>query len=278
MTPLVIALVLGAAVLHASWNAALRAHLDRLQGITVMSATCALLALPFVFVMPAPDPASWPNIALSAALQIGYCFFLVRAYHSGDFGQIYPIARGASPLLVTLGATVIAGEHLAPLALMGVVLVSGGIFACARGVDRAHLGSVLAALGAGVFIAGYTLTDGSGARLSGHALSYAAWTFVAQGMPMPLIYLALRRKWPVRLGDSQTWRAAGGGAVSMVAYGIVIVSMSVAPMGQVSALRETSILFAAVIGRFFLGETLTPRRIAAIAVIAIGASCLSLSH
>jgi multidrug transporter EmrE-like cation transporter len=278
MTPLVIALVLGAAVLHAGWNAALRSHLDRLQGITVMSMTSALLALPFVFLLPLPDAASWPNVALSAALQIGYCFFLVRAYRGGDFGQIYPIARGASPLLVTLGATIVAGEHLPPVALAGVALVSGGIFACARGIDRAHLGSVLAALGAGVFIAGYTLADGSGARLSGHAYSYAAWSFVAQGLPMPLIYLALRKRWPVRLADSQTWRAIGGGAISMIAYGIVIVAMSLSPMGQVSALRETSILFAAVIGRIFLGEPLTARRIGAVCTIAVGAACLSLSH
>lgn len=278
MTPLVIALVLGAAVLHAGWNAALRSHLDRLRGIVVMCASCALFALPFALVLPRPDPASWPFLALSAVLQIFYCFFLVRAYREGDFGQIYPIARGASPLLVTLGAALLAGEHLAPLALAGVALVSGGIFACARGIDRAHMGSVFAALAAGVFIAGYSLTDGSGARLSGHALSYAAWSFVAQGVPMLLIYLALRREWPVRAFDRETWRAIGGGAVSMVAYGIVIVAMAMSPMGQVSALRETSILFAAVIGRLFLGEALTPRRVAAVTVIAIGAACLGLSH
>lgn len=278
MTPLVIALVLGAAVLHAGWNAVLRSHMDRLRGIVVMCASCATIAIPIALFLPAPDPASWPYLGLSALLQMFYCFFLVRAYREGDFGQIYPIARGASPLLVTLGAALIAGEHLPPLALVGVVLVSGGIFACARGIDRAHLGSVFAALAAGVFIAGYTLTDGSGARLSGHALSYAIWSFIAQGVPMPIIYFALRRELPIRTFDRETWRAIGGGAVSMVAYGIVILAMSISPMGQVSALRETSILFAAVIGRLFLGEPLTPRRIAAVVVIAIGAACLSLSH
>jgi drug/metabolite transporter (DMT)-like permease len=95
---------------------------------------------------------------------------------------------------------------------------------------------------------------------------------------MPLIYLALRKRWPVHLADSQSWRAAGGGAISMIAYGIVIVAMSLSPMGQVSALRETSILFAAIIGRVVLGESLTTRRIAAVCTIAAGAACLSLSH
>ncbi|MBV9419092.1 MAG: EamA family transporter [Alphaproteobacteria bacterium] len=278
MSPLVIALVLGAAVLHAAWNAALRSSIDRLRGIVIMSMTSATVALPFAVALPLPDRASWPYLAASAALQIGYCFFLVRAYREGDFGQIYPIARGSSPLLVTLGAALLAHEHLAPLVMLGVVLVSAGIFASARGIDRAHLGSVFAALAAGVFIAGYSLADGNGARLAGNAQAYTAWSFIAQGAPMPLIYLALRRRFPLQPFDAQAWRAIGGGAVSAIAYGIVIIAMSISPMGAVSALRETSILFAAIIARVFLGEPLTRRRIAAVSVIAIGAACLSLSH
>jgi drug/metabolite transporter (DMT)-like permease len=278
MTPLVIALVLGAAVLHAGWNAVLRSSLDRLRGIVIMCMTCAVVAIPFAVVLPAPDPASWPYIVLSAVLQVCYCFFLVRAYREGDFGQIYPIARGSSPLLVTLGAALLAGEHLGLGPLAGVFLVCAGIFASARGIDRAHLGAVFAALATGVFIAGYTLTDGIGARLAGHAASYAAWSFIAQGAPMPLIYLALRRQFPIQSFDGATLRAMGGGVVSLVAYGTVIWALAHSPMGQVSALRETSILFAAVIGRVFMGEALTPRRIAAVAAIAIGGACLSLSH
>lgn len=278
MTPLVIALVLGAAVLHAGWNAALRSSVDRLRGIVVMSMTSAAVAAPFACVLPLPAPASWPYVALSALLQICYCFFLVRAYREGDFGQIYPIARGSSPLLVTLGAALFAREHLGLVPLIGVFLVSAGIFASARGIDRAHLGSVLAALASGVFIAGYTLSDGSGARLAGDPSSYIAWSFIAQGVPMPLIYLAMRRRFALLPFDGQALRAIGGGAVSAVAYGIVIWAMAHSPMGGVSALRETSILFAAVIGRVFLREALTPRRIAAAATIAIGAACLSLAH
>jgi drug/metabolite transporter (DMT)-like permease len=278
VSPLVIALVLGAAVLHAGWNAALRASIDRLRGITIMSMVSAAVALPFAIALPLPAPASWPYVAVSAALQIGYCFFIVRAYREGDFGQIYPIARGSSPLLVTLGAALFAHEHLAPLALLGVFLVSAGIFASARGIDRAHLGSVLAAIASGVFIAGYSLADGTGARLAGNAQSYIAWSFIAQGAPMPLIYMTIRRRFPLLPFDGQALRAIGGGVVSALAYGTVVIAMSISPMGAVSALRETSILFAAVIARLFMGEPLTRRRIAAVSTIAIGAACLSLAH
>lgn len=278
MTPLVIALVLGAAVLHAGWNAALRSSLDRLRGIVIMSMTSATVAVPLAFILPVPASASWPYIALSAALQVAYCFFLVRAYREGDFGQIYPIARGSSPLLVTLGAALFAHEHLPPIALLGVFLVSAGIFASARGIDRAHLGAVLAAIASGVFIAGYSLADGTGSRLAGSAESYIAWSFIAQGVPMPLIYLALRRHFPIQAFDSLTLRAIGGGVVSAVAYGIVIFAMSISPMGGVSALRESSILFAAIIAHVFMGEALTRRRVAAVTTIAIGAACLSLAH
>jgi len=278
VTPLVIALVLGAAVLHAGWNAVLRSSIDRLRGIVIMSMTSAIIAIPFALVLPFPAQASWAYIAISAALQDCYCFLLVRAYREGDFGQIYPIARGSSPLLVTLGAAVFAGEHLPPVALLGVFLVSAGIFASARGIDRTHLGSVLAAIAAGVFIAGYSLCDGTGSRLAGNANSYVAWSFIAQGVPMPVFYVALRRRFPLAPLDGQAWRALGGGVVSAIAYGTVIVAMSISPMGAVSALRETSILFAAIIARFFLHEPLTRRRIAAVGTIAIGAACLSLSH
>lgn len=278
MKPLVIALVLGAAILHAGWNAVLRSSMDRLRGITVMSLVSAAVAAPFAIALPLPAPVSWPYIAFSAVVQIGYCFVLVRAYREGDFGQIYPIARGSSPLLVTLGAALFAHEHLPSLALLGVFLVSAGIFASARGIDRAHLGSVLAALASGIFIAGYSLADGTGSRLSGNAKSYTAWSFICQGVPMPLLYLALRRRSPLQPFDGQALRAIGGGVVSAVAYGTVIVAMSISPMGAVSALRETSILFAAVIARVFMGEPLTRRRIAAVSTIAIGAACLSLAH
>ena len=275
MSPVVVALVLGAALLHATWNAVLRSGADRLWSISVMSMVSAAAAAPFALLLVKPAMASWPYIALSAALQIGYCLFLVRAYRDGELAQVYPIARGVSPLLVTLGAAVVAGERLSAADLTGVALVSAGICALAFGRTRPGLHSTLAALACGVFIAGYTLTDGVGARASGHPASYAAWLFVTQGAPMPLVYGAIRGRLRVGPRDPETLKAILGGVLSMVAYGTVVWALTLGPMGQVSALRETSVLFAAVIGVVFLKERLTLVRLGSAVMIAAGAFLLS---
>jgi drug/metabolite transporter (DMT)-like permease len=276
MSPLVIALVLGAAVLHATWNAILRSGEDRLWSVVVMGTICALVALPVALIAPHPAAASWPYLTASAILQIVYCLFLVRMYRHGQLAHVYPIARGAAPLLVTLGAAVFAGEQLAPLSLVGVLLVSAGIAAIAFGRGRPDAGSSGYALITGAFIAAYMVVDGIGVRLSGHAVGYAAVQAVVQGAPMSLVYFALRRSWPkVRL-DRSFVTIFLGGVISVTAYGVVIWAMSLSPMGQVSALRETSILFAALIGAVFLKERLTAQRLVGAAMIAGGAVVLSL--
>jgi drug/metabolite transporter (DMT)-like permease len=278
MTATVVILVLGAAILHATWNALLRSGADRFWSIVVMSAVSASVALPFTWLLDAPFSASWPYIGLSAALQISYCLFLVRAYRDGDLGQVYPIARGSSPMLVTVGAAIFAGEKLDPIALTGVVMVSAGIIAMAFGRHRPDAKSILAALATGLFIAGYTVTDGIGSRLSGHPQSYAAWLFLFQGAPMPIIYIAMRGRLAIDPFDRETLKASGSGVLSLLGYGIVIWALARSPMGQVSALRETSILFAVLMGRIFLGEKLTVGRMVAGATIAIGAIVLSIGH
>ncbi len=274
----VVALILTSALLHASWNAALRSGLDRFWSIAVMSTISATVALPFALWLPAPNAASWPYIATSSALELVYFLCLVRAYRTGDLGQVYPIARGSSPMLVTLGAAMIVDEQLPPVAIAGVVLVSIGIagFAAGRGaLDRRAL---LYALATGVCIACYTVTDGLGARASGRTTSYVAWLFVCHGAPMPLIYLAVRRRLPANVWSKETAKAGAGGLVSLAAYGIVVTAMSLSPMGTVSALRETSVLFAALLGRLFLGERLSLARIASCLAIAAGAVCLALGR
>jgi drug/metabolite transporter (DMT)-like permease len=276
MSPLVIALVLGSAVLHAAWNALLRSGADRLWSMTVMCALCAVFALPVALIAPFPAPASWPYIIGSAGLQIAYALFLVRAYRQGQLAHVYPIARGVAPLLVTLGAALVAGEQLAPVSLLGVVLVSSGIAAIAFGQGRPDAVSSLAALATGCFIAGYMVTDGVGVRLSDHAIGYAAWQAILDGAPMPLVYFALRRSWPPVRPNLELGKMAVGALISVTAYGVVIWAMSLSPMGQVSALRETSILFAAVIGVAFLKERVTARRLLGAAMIAGGAVALSL--
>ena len=276
MSPAIVALVLCAAVMHATWNAMLKSGGDRLRAVTLMSLASGAAALPFLPVLPLPAAAAWPALLLSAAIHVAYNLFLVLAYRHGDLGQVYPIARGSSPLLITLAAALIAGETPGPSAFLGILLVSAGIASLSRGwAAGASRRGMLAALATGVLIAAYSVADGIGGRLSGAPHAYAAWLFVIDTVPMPLIYWAVRgRRVPLVDGSAATWRAAGGGCVSLVAYALVIYAASVAPMGAVSALRETSVVFAALIGRMFLAERLSPGRLASCAAVALGAALL----
>jgi len=275
MSPLVVGLLITAAVLHATWNAILRSGSDRLWSITVITTVGALVALPFALVLPKPDAASWSYLALSAILQVGYCLFLVRAYRDGHLAHVYPIARGTAPLLVTLGAAIVAGERLSAPGMAGVALVSGGIMILGFGKDRPDARSTGAALAAGAFIASYMVSDGIGVRVSQHATGYAAWQAVTQGVAMPLVYWVLRRRPPSMPRGAPGARVAVAAVIGVFSYCVVVWAMSRSPMGQVSALRETSILFAALIGAVFLHEPITPRRLLGGAVIASGAICLS---
>jgi drug/metabolite transporter (DMT)-like permease len=275
MAPLVVVLILGAALLHATWNALLRSGADRLASITVMSVMSGAAAGITCLVVPLPAPAAWPFVFLSAALQIAYCLFLVRAYAHGQLSQVYPIARGSAPLLVALGAALAAGERPTPAALAGLVMVSAGIIGLSLGRDRPHLSSTLAALAAGALIAAYMVSDGLGVRWSGNAVSYVAWMSLAQGAPMPFVYLVLRRRWPPIGRDRETLKALAGGLLSLVGYGIVVWALTGSQMARVSGLRETSILFAALIGVVFLKEPLTLRRSACAIAITAGVILLA---
>lgn len=264
-------LVLFAAVLHASWNALLRAGADRLWSMTIMCIAIALACAVLVPFLPLPAQPSWGYAALSAVLHVGYNLFLVRTYKTGDLGQTYPISRGSSPLLVSLGAAVFAHELPDTIAITGVLLVSAGILSLAlqrRGIGRVTL---LYALGTSCFIGAYSVTDGIGVRLSGTPAGYMAWMCLLWGGLAPLVYVMLRDWRSLARGPRETGVAALGGIVSLVAYGIVILAMSLGPMGPVSALRETSVVFAAVIGRLFLHEGLSVLRMAACIIVALGA-------
>lgn len=274
MTLGVVAIVLLAAVLHASWNAMLRAGTDRLWSMTVMclaiAVVCTCLA-PFVAL---PARSSWVYAIVSALLHTGYNLFLVRTYRSGDLGQTYPISRGSSPLLVSLGAAAFAGEIPDAVSAVGIALVSGGIVSLAFQNRGVGLDSLPYAFGTGCFIGAYSVTDGIGVRLSGAPAGYTVWMCLLWGVSAPLVYVALRDGRSLVRGVPETLTAAGGGIVSLIAYGIVIYAMSLGAMGTVSALRETSVVFAALIGRVFLHERLTAYRIAACLVVAIGAICI----
>ncbi|HWY66567.1 MAG TPA: DMT family transporter [Rhizomicrobium sp.] len=274
MTSTIVLLVLFAALLHATWNAVLKGGADRLWSMNVMGLASALACAVLLPFTPLPATTSWPCIAGSALLHVGYNVFLIRAYRSGDFGTAYPIARGSSPLLVTLGAALAAKEWPSASGIAGIVLVSGGIISLAFQGRRLREAGIFYALGTGAFIAAYSVTDGIGGRLSGNTLAYTLWMSLFSGMSTLPIYLVRRRGEAIWRGWRETGLAAGGGIISLLAYGIVIFAMTRAPMGSVSALRETSVLFAILLARIFFAEKLTARRIGSVLVIALGALCL----
>ena len=267
----IILLILFAALLHASWNALLRGGADRLWSMTIMCVAVAVASIPTALLLSPPARESWFYIVLSAVLHIGYNLFLVRSYKLGDLGQTYPVARGSAPVLITLCASIFAGEQVSTEALIGILLVSAGIISVAFKGGRFAVPSLPYALGTGCFIAAYSVTDGIGVRLSGAPMAYTVWMCALWGLLMPPTYIALRDARSLFTLRPGFITASVGGLVSLLAYGIVIYAMSHAPMGAVSALRETSVLFAAVIGYFFLGESLTVRKVLACAVIAAGA-------
>jgi drug/metabolite transporter (DMT)-like permease len=263
--------------MHASWNALLKGGGDRLHSVTVMALTASLFSAVWMFFLPAPLAASWVYIGLSVAIHVVYNLLLVLAYRHGDPGVTYPIARGSSPLLVAAGAAVIAGERLDAFTLLGIALVCVGIFGLARDARGSNLSRVIVpAVLTGVTIAAYTVVDGLGSRAAGNAGAYAAWLFLLNGLSMVPVW-AWRREAGSRIRlDAGTLRSAAGGVVSLAAYGIVIWAASISPMGPVSALRESSVVVAAVLGRLFLGERMGSWRLVACLVVASGAVCIGL--
>lgn len=274
MSPLVIGLALFAAILHASWNAFLRTGADRLWTVTVMSFSSTAMAIPLAMLNGFPATSAWLYVILSACLQVGYSVFLVAAYRYGELGQVYPIVRGSVPLLVTLGGFLLAGQQLTVLETVGVALVGGGIMGLSLGRGRAATTSILYALATGAIIAAYATVDAIGVRAAGNVGVYTAWVLLAYGALLPATFVVSRGRLVVDPRAPETWKALGGGLFALLAYGVVVAAFALGPAGPITAIRETSVVFAAFIGRLFLGETLTPRRVGACAVVALGAICL----
>ncbi|GJD61005.1 EamA family transporter [Methylobacterium frigidaeris] len=274
MTPLVLASVTGAAILHAGWNAVLRGGSDRLWSMTLMMVAVSVVTGTAALVLPWPNAASWPYVIASGLIHTGYNLSLVRTYRIGDLGQTYPISRGSSPVLVALGAMLFAHEAVTLVSALGIALVSGGIVSLALQGRTVRAEVLPAALTTGALIGAYTVVDGIGVRLSGDSVAYANAMFLLWSLTMPPIFFGLRGR-PPTYTRRETTMALAGGVVSILAYGIVIWAMQFGAMGVVSALRETSVVYAALIGRIFLRERLTVQRIASCLAIAAGAACLA---
>lgn len=273
MSPEITAMILVAATLHAGWNALIKISGDRvavMAFVTLAGSLLSILLLPFV---DAPDRASWPLLVLTILIHTGYHFFLPVAYDHGDLGQVYPIARGSAPLLVTAGAVFIAGERLDPVALVGVLCLAVGVMTLAfekGGGIFTHRKAVLYALGTAVCIAAYTVVDGLGARRAGSVLGFAVWLTIGDGLLTFLIALIWKRGDIWRVARANPGRGFLGGAMQIGAYWIIVWALALAPMGMVSALRETSVLFAAIISTFILKEGFGAWRFVSASLVAFG--------
>lgn len=274
MSGAVVLLVLFAALLHAGWNALVKAGPDKLLSTVIVasgSGLLAALALPFLAL---PAPASWPWLLGSVFCHLAYYQLLAAAYAHGDMGYAYPLMRGSAPLLVALVSAALVGEVLSVRQYGAIGLICAGVLAMSlwRGAGAAppsRRSTLFALLNAAV-IACYTLIDGVGVRLSGAPVAYTLWLFALSAVV--LLAAVMGRRQALRDYVSQYWKTGLlGGFVSMAAYGLALWAMTAAPVPVVAALRETSILFAALIARVFLRERLGVHRLCAVGLIAGGA-------
>lgn len=277
MEPAVFLMVLTAAVLHAMWNLLLKTARDGDAAMTGLSLTYGLGGAALIPFLPPPPPPTWPLLAATTALHVGYNLALVRAYREGEFSRAYPVARGAAPLLAALAAAFFLNENLRPLQWGGVALAAAGVVSLSFG--RAFAGRQTAmALAVAVFVAAYSAVDAAGARLAeqagGTVLVYIAWAFMLDGFSYALLARVRRGKnlWPALRGDWK--RGMVGGALAFAAYGLALAAYARAPVGMVAAVREVSIVIAAFYGAFVLREGFVVRRTAAAIVVAAGLALL----
>ncbi|MFD6951880.1 hypothetical protein A6A08_15630 [Nocardiopsis sp. TSRI0078] len=279
MTPPVVAAVLVAALLHAGWNAIAHSITDHLLGFALIGLGGMLTALPVLAVVGPPPREAWPVLLASLVTHLLYLTLLMLSYRTGEFGQVYPLARGTAPWVVALIGAAVLGERMPPSHLAGVLIISAGLMALvlAGGLpSRAQLPSLLAAFATGLGIATYTVVDAHGVRLTQDPLGYITWIMILQGPVFLLVAVLTRRgALPGQLGP--IWKSGLlGGAVSAGAYGLVLWAQLTGAVAGIAALRETSIVFAAVLGTLLFGERFGPVRIAASAIVVAGVLLLSL--
>ncbi len=276
MTFAVSAAVLLAALLHASWNAMIKGGGDVLHDTAGIVFGAMLIGLPLVLVVPLPPPQAWPFIAASVAVHLAYYWLMISAYRVGDLSLVYPLMRGVAPLITAVAGIVVLGELPPGIAWFGMVLISGGVFALSfRALGHAPSRTAIAfALANAAVIALYTLIDGKGARVSGNAWSYIVWLFVLDGIPFTWWMLATRRASFIAHLRQRSRRALLGGGLSAAAYAISVWAMTKAPVALVASLRETSVLFATLIGARMLKERLSPRRWGGVIAVVFGVLAL----
>lgn len=275
----VVLLVLLGACLHATWNALVKSGSDKQLDSTMVAlgaSVASIAALPFV---PMPAAAAWPYILASVLIHFTYFQLVGVAYKYGDIGLVYPLMRGAAPLIVAMSTGFFLGETLTPMMYVGIAIISGGVLALAfeaRGGGSTRRAVGVALLNA-VVISLYTYVDGIGARAAGHPIAYTLWICILPPIPLFAYAFAMRGTSTVLRHVRLTWkRGLFGGTGSVASYGLALYAMTKAPIAAVAALRETSILFALLISVLILKERASPWRYIAGAIIAVGGLAMKL--
>jgi len=270
--------VLTAAALHAGWNALIKIKLDPFLAMTLICFACGMIALPALPITGLPDAAAWPWIAASVVIHLGYYLFLAEAYRRADMGQIYPIARGAAPLMTAVASLLFVHDPITLGNGVGILLLGAGVVLISLRGHR-HLVApskiaVACALLTAVTICAYTIVDGIGARTAGNANAYAAALFAVDAYPMLFICLFWKGLKGIRPAFDFLLPGFAGGAMSLAAYWIAIWAMTIAPIALVAAIRETSVLFGGLIAVVFLKEPMTRVRAFSGGLILGGLFCM----
>ena len=272
MTVWVLAAVMGAAFLHASWNALIKLGTSKLTSMLILTVVQGGFGLVIALTRPMPELHVWLWLLASGVFHSVYKLFLAYAYEQGDLSRVYPIARGTAPMVVLVISALFLADKIAGWEYLGIIILGSGILLMARGVFSSGESRKLLpfALGSAMATAGYSLVDGLGARVSGDAVAYVGWLFALDAVFFTLCCLALGG-WPVLRADRKAWAMGSLAAVfSYGAYAIAVWAMTVAPIALVAALRETSILFAVLIGAVAFGEKMNAQKGLAAALIVAG--------
>ena len=272
--------VLAAAVMHAGWNVLVKLKLDRFLSLCLIQTIMGFMGVAMLLAFPLPSLASLPFAVASGVLHLGYNLFLARSYRTGDLSQVYPIARGAAPLLTLAVTWTFLHEHLTLMGGAGVAILVIGIWMISllgqRGLRLDGL-TLFFAIGTSVFIAAYTIVDGLGGRVSGQPSSYAGMVFVFDALFLATTALGLRGPGIVREVAPYWKTGVVGATLSVGAYWIAIWAMTKAPIASVAALRETSILIVMLLSMRVLKETVSLPRLAGAVLIVVGAVLIRLA-
>ena len=272
-------IVLFSAFLHAIWNSMASKYKDKNVSIGAIVYGHVPLCIVAIIFLPAPSVESFPYIILSALIHQGYQNFLLSAYQTGKFTTVYPVARGFGPLVATIISIIFLGVYLKAFTILSILFISSGVMLIglfSKSVIKNNK-ILYTSLATGVFIGIYSVVDGQGARISGSAISYMSWVFIFSALFFPVV-LHFRKqknilKKTLTKGKSVFWI---GGTFSYLAYVVTVWAFTKAPVPMVSALRESSIIFAIFIGYFYLKDKINFYKVVSISLIFLGVIGLKL--